>query len=190
MLSWCAWVCMDDVSVMLRSLVLVTTLLKIVFSMSCLLPSSTFLDPGSLMLNDLLTAVLDPFPRSLFQCLQLWAELNTTCLPGVPKRPPPEGHATKPAASDLAIQTHQEIHRQIQNRWIHRWLASPPLRWASGPFPGWMATLTHLNASNGWSNAPNPRPFRRRWISFVGQTRTTPISVTTALIGTGDTNHS
>ena len=38
MLSWCVWVCMDDVSVMLRSLVLVTTLLKIVFSMSCLLP--------------------------------------------------------------------------------------------------------------------------------------------------------
>ena len=53
-----------------------------------------------------------------------------------------------------------------------------------------MATLTHLNAFNGWSNAPNPRPFRRRRISFVVQTRTTPISVTAALIGTGDTNHS
>lgn len=34
MLSWCVWVCIDDVAVMLRSLVLVTTLLKIVFSMS------------------------------------------------------------------------------------------------------------------------------------------------------------
>lgn len=133
------------------------------------------------------------FQGLCFNACNSWAELNTTCLPGVPKRPPPKSHATQPAASDLCdSKIHQEIHRQIQNGWIHR-LAdfTPGPRWASGPFPGWMAaTLTHLNAFNGWSNAPNPRPFRRRRISFVVQTRTTPISVTAALIGTGDTNHS
>lgn len=68
------------------------------------------------------------------------------------------------------------------------WLTSPP-----GPVGHlahfqveWRPPWLTLTRSNGWSNAPNPRPFRR----VVVQTRTTPISVTTALIGTGDTNHS
>lgn len=148
MLSWCVWVNMDDVPVMLRSLVLVTTLLKIVFSMSCLLPlavrvlGSRVFDVGWCVDSSFWS-----FSRSLFQCLQLlsWVEHNV-----------PSGSSKKPSAGGPRNTTgrqrpgrskiHQEIHRQIQNGWI-RWLASPPLRWASGPFPGWMAaTLTHLNA--------------------------------------------
>ena len=137
---------------------------EILFSMSCFLPLSS-LGSRFLMLDDLLTAVLDPFPglcsgfmlnvcNSKFQHLKTTyprfsssSSWDSTCLPVTA----PEGHATL-AASNLAIvnkNPHIDLNLHIFNSHLTDYLGFMDLYGLHG---------LHGMVLNGSTNGVYPPP--------------------------------